>query len=382
MVTLGFFIVLVVTVLVYWLLPRSPVRTGFLTLASLGWIAANDPLSAAVVLALAAYAYFMGNLIAARRTPLVHRLGVGGILAVLAFFKFAGLLDAAVADIGRFAGALPEFHLSHLLLPLGISYITFKYISYLTDIHWKLIAPGKFIDVLCYGSLFTIFAAGPIERYERFGPQLREAAPEFLVAYLDEGLYRIAFGLFKKLVIADWIGYFIDPVWRSPASYDPAIRLLALAGYSIQIYTDFAGYSDIAIGSSRCFGLTIMENFDWPYVQPNISMFWRHWHISLSDWLRDYVFFPLSRVSQRRVWLLGAVPLIAMGLCGLWHGTAWHFILWGLWHGAGIAALQWWRAFLRAHPGVRVVPTGWWTRTASALLTFTFVTAGWLWFRG
>jgi alginate O-acetyltransferase complex protein AlgI len=154
-----------------------------------------------------------------------------------------------------------------------------------------------------------------------------------------------------------------------------------LLGYSLQIYLDFSGYSDIAVGSSRLFGVTVRENFDWPYLQPDIGKFWRHWHISLSDWIRDYLFFPLSRMSEKRMWRTVGVPLAAMALCGLWHGAAWHFVIWGLWHGAGLAVMQNWR-------GRKLLPGGSSTRTAdrartifATVATFAFVTIGWLWFR-
>ncbi len=382
MISLPYFLLLGGSVPVYWLIPRQRGRNAFLSLVSLAFIALNDPLAALVVLALSAYAFGMGVLIGSARRPLIHHLAVAGILLVLVLFKYAGMLNETVEGLERFFGSLPSFRLAHLLLPLGISYITFKYISYLTDIHWRVIRPGGLIEVLCYGSLFTIFAAGPIERFERLDPQLSDPGPRFGREHLEAGMQRIAFGLFKKLVVADWIGYFIAPVWREPGAYGTTLRALALLGFSIQIYMDFAGYSDIAIGGSRLFGLTIMENFDWPYLQPNISQFWRHWHISLSDWIRDYVFFPLARFSRGKAWNILAVPLIAMALCGLWHGPAWHFVVWGLWHGAGIAALQAWHAYVRSHPGLRPLIGGRVFHAASILLTFSFVTVGWIWFRG
>jgi alginate O-acetyltransferase complex protein AlgI len=381
MLSLPFFLLLVAAVPVYWLIPRQRYRTAFLSLVSLIFIALADPRAALMVLALSAYAYGMGALIGSTHRALFHRLGVAGILCVLLLFKYAGLLNETLDDLSGLFGSFPSFRFDRLLLPLGISYITLKYISYLTDIHWRVVRPGGPVEVLCYGSLFTIFSAGPIERFERLAPQLAEPGARFSEVLLESGMRRIAFGLFKKLVIADWIGYLITPLWKEGAPGTPALPMLALLGFSIQIYLDFAGYSDIAIGASRLFGLTIMENFDWPYLQSDISQFWRHWHISLSDWIRDYLFFPLSRVSRARAWTMVAVPLIAMGLCGLWHGPAWHFVVWGMWHGAGIAALQVWNAYVRAHPAVRAFTLGRAYHGAAVLVTFTFVTVGWIWFR-
>ena len=378
-----FFAFAIAVAAVYWLLPRQRWRGGFLALASLAFIAKHDRNAAIVVVLLTLYSFGCAGLIERHRgARWPHRVGVTGILAALVAFKYLGLLAETFAGLRHFIGGLPEISFHALFLPLGISYLTFKYISYLTDVHWRLVERGRCFDLLCYGSLFTIFVAGPIERFERFAPQIADPGRRLGWPDVELAFQRVVLGLFKKCVIADWLGYWTAPVWQHPADYALAMRALALFGYSMQIYLDFSGYSDIAIGTSRLFGLTIMENFSWPYLQPNISQFWRHWHISLSDWIRDYVFFPLSQVSRAPLWGRLAVPLLAMGLCGLWHGAAWHFLAWGLWHGAGIAVLQAWNTYKRQH---KIAP---WRGTrgrvataASTLLTFAFVTAGWLLFR-
>jgi alginate O-acetyltransferase complex protein AlgI len=246
---------------------------------------------------------------------------------------------------------------------------------------WGIVKPGRFIDFLCYGSLFTTFVAGPIERFERLKPQLESPRDRFQVNHLEVAFFRIVIGLFKKLVIADWMGYFINPIWQHPSEYSAIIRVAALFGYSMQIYFDFSGYSDIAIGSSRLFGLTIMENFNNPYFAPNISQFWRRWHISLSDWIRDYLFFPLSQGRSSKLWLTLFVPVIAMGLCGLWHGAAWHYMIWGVWHGIGIAIYQYWNQYKRAHKKRMGWTKAKWANNLGILMTFVYVTIGWWWFR-
>jgi alginate O-acetyltransferase complex protein AlgI len=380
---LGFFAFLITVAAVYWLVPRQSWRRAFLACASLGWIAWHDRWAAVVAVALTLFAFAAAHFI--EKHPgrvLYHRCGVVGLVLALVACKYLGLLTATLDSLLRFVHAPPLGQFEQLLMPLGISYITFKYISYLTDVHWRLVKRGQFFDLLCYGSLFTIFVAGPIERFERFAPQVGNRDLRFDTSMAAAAFPRIVFGLFKKLVIADWVGYAIAPVWQRPDAYGAAAQVLAFVGYSIQIYLDFSGYSDIAIGSSRLFGLTIMENFDWPYLQPNISQFWRHWHISLSDWIRDYIFFPLSQWRQWKPWNLVAVPIIAMSLCGLWHGAAWHFLAWGAWHGAGIAGLQGWNAYKRRRRiGKLRGPWGLAARVAGTLATFTFVTAGWVLFR-
>lgn len=376
-----FFIILLLSALIYWLLPRQDLGTIFLIIASFGFISIYDKFAVWIIILITIYTYGFACLIEKQTNKrLFHRLGLIGLIIVLAVFKYLGFFAGTISSMTNFIASLPVFHFEKLLLPLGISYIVFKYISYLTDIYWRIVKKGNFLDFLLYGSLFTIYVAGPIERFERFKPQI-ETKQLFQVANLENAFQRIVFGLFKKLVIADWVGYFIAPVWENPVIYALGVRILALLGYSIQIYMDFSGYSDIAIGSSRLFGLKIMENFNWPYLQPNISKFWRNWHISLSDWIRDYLFFPLSRLSDTRLWLTIAVPLIAMGLCGLWHGAAWHFVLWGLWHGAGLAVLQIWNRQKKLH---KLKPVKLFNKpflVFGTVCTFSFVTIGWLLFR-
>jgi alginate O-acetyltransferase complex protein AlgI len=156
---------------------------------------------------------------------------------------------------------------------------------------------------------------------------------------------------------------------------------LALLGYSFQIYFDFSGYSDIAIGSSRFFGIRIMENFNNPYLAPNLSQFWRRWHISLSDWIRDYLFFPLSKLSSTKLWQIFFVPVIAMALCGLWHGPSWNYVIWGVWHGMGLSVLQLWNSYKRNHKRLAKATKANWFSYAGVFMTFSFVTLGWWWFR-
>ena len=380
-ISFQFFGILILSAFIYWLLPRQDLRTIFLIIASLGFIGIYDKFAVLVIILLTIYAYGFAYLIEKQNNKkLFHRLSIIGLVFVLGIFKYLGFLANTISSMTSFIAGLPVFHFEKLLLPLGISYIVFKYISYLTDIYWGIVKKGNFIDFLLYGSLFTIYVAGPIERFERFKPQIEEKQ-KFQIPFLEDAFQRIVFGLIKKLVIADWVGYFIAPVWENQSSYSLGIRILALLGYSIQIYMYFSGYSDIAIGSSRLFGLKIMENFNWPYLQPNISKFWRNWHISLSDWIRDYLFFPLSRLNENKLWLTIAVPLIAMGLCGLWHGAAWHFVLWGLWHGMGLAILQIWNRYKKLHKLKLIKLFNKPFPIFGMACTFSFVTVVWLLFR-
>jgi alginate O-acetyltransferase complex protein AlgI len=340
MIALEYFGILIAGLALYWAIPHNRLRLSVLSALSLLFIWLLDPMSALVVIGLSGYTFIFGGIIHRHRDkPGWHTAAVLGILLLLVFFKYLGMLSRISDAFYLFLENLPNFSLHRLFLPLGISYITFKHISYLTDIKWGMISPGRFDVFLLYSSFFTIYLAGPIERYERFAPQLETAAKPIRQDW-HEGSRRIAIGLFKKLVIADWLAYFLAPIWKSPEAYSAWQSLAALFAYAFVIYYDFAGYSDIAIGASRLFGIRIMENFDRPYLAGNISQFWRRWHISLSDWIRDYLFFPLSRLSKRKVWNIFWVPVIAMALCGLWHGADSRYLVWGIWHGLGLSALQ------------------------------------------
>lgn len=353
-----------------------------LGVGSLLYIYSLDANALWVVIALSIFSYLMGIVIGKNpKHKLPHLIGVLGVLGALVVFKYLGFLQATLSSISGLIGSFSSFNIKNIILPLGISYIVFKHISYLTDIKWGLVKPGRFVDFLLYSSLFTIFVAGPIERFERFKPQAEQQRIAFSWSNIDYGFMRIVFGMFKKLVIADWIGYFTAPIWQNPHQYGIWMGLVALLGYSLQIYFDFAGYSDIAIGTSRLFGFKIMENFANPYLAPSISQFWRRWHISLSDWIRDYMFFPLSGISSIKLWVMFFVPVIAMALCGLWHGAAWHFMVWGVWHGIGLSAYQIWNSIKRKHKPLAKAAKADWYYYLAVLTNFSFVTLGWLWFR-
>lgn len=375
-----FFGFILLGVVIYWLIPVQRLRNLFLTLISFAFIYMFDKSALVIVIVLTLISYLMAFLIEKfKKNRFVFVISIVFLLLTLVIFKYSGMIASTYNAFAGFIKGFPEVRISTLLIPLGLSFITFKLISYLTDIHWGLTKKGNIIELFTYTSLFTIFIAGPIERFEKFNPQISKTI-NFNALFVSEGFERIVIGLSKKVILADWIGYFIQPIWSNQEQYSVLIKMLALLGYSIQIYLDFSGYSDIAIGSSRLFGFKIMENFNNPYFQSNISQFWRCWHISLSDWIRDYVFFPLSKFSDKRIYNMLFVPIIAMALCGLWHGGAWHFALWGIWHGAGIATLQYWNAYKRKHKKLALISKKTWFNYTSIALTFIFVTAGWLWF--
>jgi alginate O-acetyltransferase complex protein AlgI len=377
-----FTLILVVSLIIYWIVPNQKSRNIFLGLASIIFVLLADKTAGMIAILLTVYTYIFSVIIEkSARKSLYHKISVIGIVLVLAFFKYFGFLDKYICSVSNYFFHYPNHPFEKILMPLGLSYITFKYISYLTDTYWGVNKKADFFMLLMYGSLFTTFLAGPIERYNRIEKQTNIIKINFSYDFLYEGFERITFGLFKKFVIADWISYFISNAWNHPSEYSLGTNVLVLFGFSIQLYLDFAGYSDIAIGASRLFGLKIMENFNFPYLKDNISTFWRCWHISLSDWIRDYVFFPLSRFSENKVWLLFLAPIISMGICGMWHGSELKFAAWGVYHGAGLSFYQFWNLFKKKNKQLIKFTETEFFKIFAVILTFVFVTIGWLFFR-
>ena len=380
--SITFFLILLATVTIYWILPgKYYLRQAVLILSSFLFIYLFDKSALIIVAVLSVYSYLFGEVILRKnKKGFIHALSVIGLILCLVYFKYSGALFSTLNSVDEFIKILPKFEIKNVLLPLGISYIILKHLSYLTDIKWGIITKTNFFSFLSYSSFFTIFTAGPIERFEKFQPQIENLNLKFSWGFIDEGFKRIVFGLFKKFVLADWIAYFINPIWQNKQEYSFWMQALALLGFSFQIYFDFSGYSDIAIGSSKMFGLQIMENFDYPYLKRNISQFWRSWHISLSDWIRDYIFMPLGKFSANKIWFLFFVPVISMGLCGAWHGAKWGFLLWGLWHGLGISIYQILIFIERKNKSFKSFSGKVLIKPIAILLTFIFVTIGWLWF--
>ncbi len=366
-----FFITLLLSAVIYWRIPLQQHRNLFLSVSSLIFVYFISKPAFTVIISLSIFSFCAAYLIEKYQKSFIYWSSIAGIVALLAVFKYSELLAGIFSMLNLPSIFSLGFSFSQILLPLGLSYITFKHISYLTDIYWQTYGKGSFINFLCYSSLFTIFTAGPIERFNRFNEQITKKI-EFEFINIETGIERIAFGLFKKLVIANWINYLFNPV-----KYYDTYPVLALLAFSIQLYMDFSGYSDIAIGSSRLFGIRIMENFNYPYFQPNIAAFWRCWHISLSEWIRDYIFFPLQCISRNKTWYIVAVPIISFAVCGLWHDATWNYLFWGLSHGAAIAVFQIWSILKKRFEFIKSISESRIFTVISTIITFAFVTISW-----
>jgi D-alanyl-lipoteichoic acid acyltransferase DltB (MBOAT superfamily) len=319
-------------------------------------------------------------------------LSLTGNLGVLAFFKYtdwvAESLQALVRalDIGVDpwlvrTRLLPEFLLddatARLIVPVGISFYTFQTLSYTIDVYRGTLKPAR--NILEFGMFVAFFpqlVAGPIVRAADFLPQF-DLRPRHSRARLHEGLWRISTGLLKKVAIADVLGgYLVDPVYAQPELYSPLVHALALYGFAFQIYCDFSGYSDIAIGTSKLLGFDLVENFVTPYRSLGLREFWRRWHISLSSWVRDYIFFPLggSRGSELKV---ARNLMITMFVIGIWHGASLLWACYGLLQGAMMVLER----FLERLRGGRPFPTTPLKRAIAWCLTFHFIVVSCLFIR-
>ncbi len=297
-------------------------------------------------------------------------LGVVQTVLFLAVFKYRNFLSGIVWH----NAADNPLYWKNAFLPLGISFFTFEFLHYAWDRYRGKTETGTLGEYMAFILFFPTMVAGPIKRYQDFLPKLRAVSSEWLVDW-HRGITRILTGLVKKFAIADLLTAYTNHLNIADISVaNRAILPLWLLAYGLKIYTDFSAYSDIAIGSARLFGIRVPENFDWPYLQTNITDFWRQWHMSLSSWLLDYIYIPLggSRVSVPRICVN---LLVTMFISGLWHGAGYNFILWGLLHGFMLAVHRWWRHRPDAIPSTsRVVHFG------CGLFTFVCVNLAWAFF--
>jgi len=256
-----------------------------------------------------------------------------GNLGVLGLFKYHDFFAGNLSQLLGWIGLPASIPLLHLILPVGISFYTFQTLSYTIDIYrGDLEARRSLLKVALFVAFFPQLVAGPIVRAREFLPQLEER-PQYDDATSGSGLYLILKGLIKKVIFADVLGSFlVNPVFGNPTDYGGLWILLAFYAFRIQIYCDFAGYSDIAIGCGRLLGFNLPVNFNSPFKAASFSGYWQRWHMTLGSWFRDYLFFPLGG-SRRGFWRANLNIFVTMMLVGLWHGAAWTFVLWGALHG-------------------------------------------------
>lgn len=320
--------------------------------------------------------YFARMMYGTNDYKLKKRLVVSSLcinLGMLAYFKYTNFFAGMFVSLwgGEFDGF-------DIFLPVGISFFTFQSLSYTIDVYRGNIKPlNRLLDYAFYVSFFPQLVAGPIVRAKDFIPQIRKPL-QVTDAMFGRGLFLIMSGLFKKAIISDFISAnFVDRVFDSPTLYSGVENLMAVYGYALQIYCDFSGYSDMAIGIALLLGFHFNINFDSPYKSASITEFWRRWHISLSSWLKDYLYISLGGNRKGKLRQYGNL-IITMFLGGLWHGASWNFVFWGLIHGIALAVHKMWSAVFGDVSKAGVNPI---RRFVGVVITFHLVCFCWIFFR-
>ena len=364
------FVFLPLFIVLYWL---GRPRRQLLLLGSMVFYAWAEPKFIWVIFASAGLDYILGIWIAKLpngwlRAWLVG-IGVAANVSMLVIVKYSGFaihnVNALLQPLFGLHWTLPAF-----VLPLGISFIVFEKITYLVDLKRGVASPAKsFLDYLNFVFLFPKLLAGPIIKYHEIASQLRRPSHRF--EDFRDGMVRVILGLAKKVLVANQCAIVVDPIFSSPtSSLDPATAWLGLIAFTLQIYFDFSGYSDMAIGLARMLGFRLRENFNQPYLATSVTDFWRRWHISLSTWIKEYLYIPLggSRVSRVRSY---ANLCICFVLSGLWHGASWNFVIWGCLHGLALVIDRaFWLSFQQRLP-----------RLLNIAITFSYVVLTWVFFR-
>lgn len=384
--SLDYFVFLTCALVVYhWLASRTGLRFGFLFLASCAFYMAWNPAYIALILFSITLDYVAGRSIFAaaqtgelrkKRAWLVASLAAN--LGLLGTFKYFNFFSRALADAAQAVGLPVTAAQLDVVLPVGISFYTFESLSYTIDVYRGRLTPSRnFVRFACFITFFPHLVAGPIVRAADFLPQLegpRRLAPRAV----SDGAFLIATGLVKKVVFADYLAVnLVDRVFDDPTAYSSAEVMVGLYAYTMQIFCDFSGYTDVARGSAMLFGLELPENFDRPYLATSPADFWRRWHMTLSTWLRDYLYFPLggSQVAPLRAY---ANLWLTVFLVGLWHGAAWTFVIYGILHATAMVVH---RFFVRRFGRASATAEGAYVRALKIFGTLHFVVLSRIFFR-
>lgn len=362
--TLDYLVFLGLLVLLYWGLPRR-FRAPLLGAASVAFYASWSVVYLPVMLMVIGVAWLGGEWLATWRQWTGHRwrrAGVMGLLLLpLLFFKYFDWIAENIEVVGAWLRLPVKLPRVAMPLPVGISFFTFQAIAYVIDVgraaqRGEDGAEHNLVRFTTFQTFFPQLVAGPIVRGHELLPQLGRP-PDLREHQIGAGVFRICRGMAKKLLVADVLRVgMVDPIFTDPGAFTGVERWVALYAYTLQIYADFSGYSDIAIGSARLFGFELPENFRRPYRAASVSEFWRRWHITLSDWIRDYLYFPLggSQGGERKTYRNLMITLV---IIGVWHGASWNFVLYGALHGA-VMVLERWRRKRSEQRGERGGPEG------------------------
>lgn len=372
--SLQFAIFMIVVLLAVELFRKNTLRLSLLLLSSYVFYYADSGLLFVLLLFSSLLSFYTGKRVyesvASGKRKFFLMLSIVGNLGVLAFFKYTNFAIGVANDIGKLFGASPSLNTLNIVLPIGLSFFTFQTMSYTFDIYRKNLKPtDSFLKYALFISFFPQLVAGPIIRASEFLPQL-ENKVLILAENLKQGLTYIGWGLVKKVVFADNLAPLVDSILSNPIGLSSFHIIIGTLAFGVQIYCDFSGYTDIAIGAAKIFGFKLPKNFNKPYFAHNPSDFWSRWHITLSTWLRDYLYISLggNRKGRSRTFVN---LMVTMFLGGLWHGAAWNFVIWGVYHGALLVAYKWiTNRFSLIKSGI-----------ASIIITQYFIFLGWLIFR-
>lgn len=368
--SVAYLIFLPIVVILYWLVPFK-FRTLLLLVASYVFYMTWKPIYGLLILAMTAISYVCGLLMERfqSKRKLIFWSGIAFNLLALGFFKYAffarDCANQLIATVGL--KQLPPIPFE-IILPLGISFFAFEFIHYLADVYKGSKPVKSFLEFALFPSFFPTQIAGPIKRFQDFIPQLHSAR-KISLAEFSEGVELILFGLFKKVVLADNIAPLVNRCYAHPEILTGVDLWLAAYAFTFEIYFDFSGYTDIARGSAQILGFKVPENFRLPFLAGSISDFWRRWHISLSSWLRDYVFLPLG--GSKNGELRTCVNLFTTFLvCGLWHGAALHYVVFGAMHGAMMTIHRLWQKAQEASALLGVIAQSQLFHCLSVAITF------------
>jgi|SRR5579863_2100814 len=372
--------------LIYWLLPWARARVYLLLAASFYFYASWNEWLAGIICVSSTLDYFVARGIEAspsnsvKRRRLLLCISIVANLSLLCYFKYANFFLHSLEETLRAAGLAASLPVLNVMLPIGISFYTFEAINYAVDVYRGHVrAERNLANFMLFILFFPHLVAGPIVRSRDFLPQINKPK-RWNWERMQVGTEYFIMGLVKKLAIADRMAQFADPVFADPAAYTTHAVWLAVIAYALQIYCDFSGYTDMAIGCAHMLGYKLAENFNMPYLAANISEFWRRWHMSLSGWLRDYLFIPLGG-SRGTAWQNNRNLLITMTLGGLWHGAAWTFVVWGILQGVLLILHRSFQSFKTARPPLEAALASPGGRVLSVGLTFLCVCVSWVFFR-
>lgn len=372
----NFLIIFPLLFLLYYLIPARKIkwRNGYLLLVSYLLYANWKPAYVLILLGVTAVTFLLAKQFEISRSRKIIVVG-GAFLTLLPLliFKYYNFINDSVFEFLSAIGLRFQLPGLNWVIPMGISFFTFQALGYLFDVYYKRISAEK--DFLIYAlfiSFFPSIVAGPINKASLVIPQLKALRSYFDYAKAVEGLKMLLWGMFMKVVVADRVALYVDTVFPSYMNYTGVTCFVASIFYTIQIYADFAGYSLMAIGVGKTLGFELTENFRRPYFAVSVTDFWRRWHISLSTWLKDYVYIPMggSRCSKlRNYWNIFVTFLVS----GIWHGANWTFIVWGIWHGVF--------QIIEKALGQQICEYGWFGKTIKILITFLLVNFAWIFFR-